>query len=204
MTQEKIDSYIKLLVAERNIRNIIGTTDIKLIYAKHIIPSLELGSIILEDNGIDVGTGNGLPGIIIAISNPAKNIVLMDAKISRINFLYKVKKELDIKNISILQMRCEDAGHNELYRESFEFGTCRAVANLRISSELVLPLLKKGGSFYAQCGKFIEKDINNAKEIISELGGEISEIKKNNVLLIAKRGQTPEGYPRKWNKLVRR
>lgn len=199
--EEKINSYLRLLISERNIRNIIGTTDAESIIEKHIIPALELAKIISENNGVDIGSGNGLPGIIIAILKPEKSVCLIEPKISRTNFLCKVKRELDLLNIAILRMRGEIAGQSASYRENFDFGTCRAVANLKVSAELVLPVLRKGGRFYAQRGENIKNDIDLSKEIIFKLGGEVEKIIKNNVVIVIKKRLTPLKYPRKWNKI---
>jgi len=198
---EKLNSYIEFLSFEKNIRNIIGTSDIDLLTTRHIIPSLDLGLIITEDNGVDVGSGNGLPGVVIAILKSNTKVALIEPKTSRVNFLNKVKRELDIKNISIIQKRGEDAGKEDAYREKFGFGTCRAVSELRITSELILPLLKIDGRFYAQRGKNIKSDIDSARSIVHKLGGDFESIKKD-IVIIIKKETTPQEYPKKKKKII--
>ncbi|MFC2062065.1 16S rRNA (guanine(527)-N(7))-methyltransferase RsmG [Elusimicrobiota bacterium] len=200
--QSRLDAYLDLLIKEKKIRNIIGSDSEKVIVEDHMIPSLELALMINGTFGVDVGSGNGLPGIIISILRPNMQICLMESKESRVNFLGKVKKELGIKNIIILKTRAEEAGRNENYREKFNFATCRAVADLKISCELILPLLTIDSIYYAQRGQNVGKDIENAGSIIKELGGTIENITGDNIVLVRKKNRTHQKYPRKWKKII--
>lgn len=198
-----INSYLKLLLKEKKIRNIIGTNRTDIIIEKHIIPALEIGKRIKEKEGVDVGSGNGLPGIVIAITQPEKKICLMDSKSSRINFLETVKMKVNIKNVVLVQKRAEEAAKEYLYREKYEFATCRAVADLKAASELVLPLLRINGRFYAERGWNVEKDVHYAQDMIMELGGRV-EYKEKRLVIIRKEKNTPVKYPRKWKKIKSR
>src|SRR3989339_955158 len=154
--KEKLNHYAGLLYSEKKIRNIVGSKTAELIWEKHINPTIGLAVSIEGRRGVDVGSGNGLPGVVIASVRPDIEIVLMEPKAGRVNFLEKIKSEMKLDNISVLQMRAEDAGINDKYRGKFDFAVCRAVANLEVSSELVLPLLSIGGVFYSERGKSAE------------------------------------------------
>ncbi|MFH1416368.1 MAG: 16S rRNA (guanine(527)-N(7))-methyltransferase RsmG [Elusimicrobiota bacterium] len=199
---ERIESYIELLVFEKRVRNIIGSSGQEAIIKEHVIPSLELSRIIKGANGIDLGSGNGLPGIIIAINRPDIDLTLIEAKASRVNFLKKAQKELKIQNLQIVHSRAEEEGRKSKWREKFDCGTCRAVAELRITAELMLPFLRRGGIFYAQRGDNSERDIITAEDILGNLGGTVSEVRKDGVLIIEKKRATPAEFPRKWKKIV--
>ncbi len=200
--QEKISLYIELLLSEKKVRNIIGTRDIETVINKHIITSAKLAKQINSSKGVDVGSGNGLPGIVISIINHKKSITLVEPMKSRVNFLNKIVRELTLKNVSIVNTRAEYAGKDIDFREKFSFATCRAVGSLSLTSELVLPLLKIGGSFFAQRGSFLEEELKNSMEFITNLGGKILGKKQENILVIEKVYITPEGYPRTWKKII--
>ncbi len=199
----KLTDYTGLLHEERKIRNIIGPGDIETIAKEHIIPSARLAAVIKETKGADIGTGAGLPGIVIAILYPQKDITLFEPRRSKVNFLLKVKNELGLANTEVAPLRAETAGRRGKYRESFLFITCRAVADLKISTELALPLLEKGGIFYAQKGKKLNREIKEAKEIIGILRGEIKKIRDEGTLMIRKTKESPKRYPRKWKDIIR-
>ena len=71
--------------------------------------------------------------------------MLVDSLNKRINFLNIVKGELDLKNVETLHSRAEEIGKNKLYREGFDIVVSRAVANLTVLSEYIIPLIKIGG-----------------------------------------------------------
>lgn len=199
----KIDVYINLLLKEKNVRNIIGTDSRELLIKKHIIPSLNLGLIISGKTGVDIGSGNGLPGFIIALLYPEKQITLMDSKRSRINFLEKVKRETAVKNIILFHERAEIAGRKKAVREKYDFATSRAVGNLKTTVELALPLLKKGGRFYAERGHNADTQVKETNEFIISLGGKVEKIIKNDIIVIVKKSTTPMMYPRNWRQIMR-
>ncbi|MEA3505874.1 MAG: 16S rRNA (guanine(527)-N(7))-methyltransferase RsmG [Elusimicrobiota bacterium] len=198
---KKIERYLDLLYRERKIRNIIGPRNRETIFREHFIPSLCLGAEIEGGRGADIGTGAGIPGMVIAIVNPSCPVILMEPKKSRVNFLNKVKNDLGLENVTVAVLRGEEAGRRKEYREQFRFVTCRAVASLKVSSELAMPLLKTGGIYYAQKGEKLSAELKEAQSIIDILGGEIEDIKADNTLIIRKVSSTPENYPRKWNRI---
>ena len=197
----EIDIYIDLLLKEKSVRNIIGTDSKELLIKEHIIPSLNLGLIINGKTGVDIGSGNGLPGFIIALLYPEKQITLMDSKRSRINFLEKVQRETTVKNIILLCERAEIAGRKKDVREKYDFATSRAVGNLKTTVELALPFLKKGGRFYAQRGQGADTQVKEVSEFIISLGGKVEKIIKNDIIIIVKKSATPMIYPRSWKKI---
>lgn len=200
---DKIVRYTELLQSERKIRNIIGPKKIEDIAMNHILPSINLGSKIIGSKGIDIGSGNGLPGIIIGIVNPDKNILLLEPKHSRINFMKMVIQNLELNNIKLLCGRAENIGREKDYRGKFDFGTCRAVSNLNISLELMLPFLRVNGVFYLQVGVVIRDNIDNYKKRIINMGGVLKVLKPDNELIIEKIHATSDEYPRPWKKIIK-
>ena len=199
--------YMNLLIEWNKKINLTSIEEPQEIILKHFIDSLTINSYI-EDNQtlVDVGTGAGFPGIPIKIYRPNVKIVLVDSLNKRINFLNEVIKELNLKDIETVHSRVEDFGKNSKYRESFDIVTARAVSNLAVLSEYLVPLTKIGGNCICMKGNEIEEECNNAKNAIKILGGKISKIDtfklpesniSRNIIVIQKTNKTPNKCPRK-------
>ena len=98
----------------------------------------------------------------------------------------------------------EEFSRKAEYREKYDIGVSRAVANLRVLSEYVIPFIKVGGYFIAMKAMDIEEEVNEAKEKIKALGGEIQEIKTieipnsdvlRKLVIIKKVNKTEKKYP---------
>lgn len=209
LTEEQIEKYYKYmqLLLEWNEKiNLTAIIEPKEIILKHFIDSLTIEKYIKENEKlIDVGTGAGFPGIPIAIIKENSNIVLLDSLNKRINFLEEVKKELKLENIKTIHGRAEEFGKNKKERETYNIATSRAVAPLNILLEYLLPLVKVGGRAICMKGSNIE-EIENAKNALKILGGEIEKIEeiilpnsdiKRNIIIVKKIKNTPSKYPRK-------
>ena len=155
-------------------------------------------------NVIDVGTGAGLPGIPIKICREDINIVLLDSLNKRVNFLNEVINCLKLKNIQAVHDRAED--YVKDHREVYDVAMSRAVANLPTLSEYLIPFVKVGGKIIAMKGLNIEEELQESKNAIKILGGEIKEVKeisllrddlRRNNIIIEKTINTPIKYPRK-------
>lgn len=145
-----IEQYILLLQQWNEKINLTAIVENEQVYDKHIMDCLfPTFKYPLKGDGVDVGSGAGFPGIVWAIFYPDINITLIEPTLKRCNFLNEVKQQLNLSNVTILNKRSEDCIH---LRNSFDFASARAVANLSIICELVLPLLKNNGIFYALKG----------------------------------------------------
>ena len=120
--------------------------------------------------------------------------------------IYRLKKQLNLKNIETIHIRIEEFGQNTKYREKFDYSTARAVANLSTLSEYLLPIVKVGGQVICMKGSNIQDEINQSKKALSILGGTLNNIEEfklaetentRNIILIDKIKNTPNKYPRK-------
>ena len=204
---EKFYKYMDLLIEWNEKINLTAITNEKDILVKHFIDSLTiqryLGNAV---NIIDVGTGAGFPGIPIKIINPNLKVVLVDSLNKRINFLQEVIKKLNLDNIEVIHARAEDLGQNKKYREAFDIVTSRAVANMSVLSEYLLPLARVNGKCICMKGSDIEEELENSKYAINLLGGKIEKVDKfelsnerigRNIIIVKKLKNTPNSYPRK-------
>lgn len=203
----KFYKYMELLITWNEKINLTAITEPKEIILKHFIDSLTINKYVRNNETLlDVGTGAGFPGIPLKIYRPELNVVLVDSLNKRINFLNEVISELNLENIETIHSRVEEFGKNKKYREKFDIVTARAVANLSVLSEYLLPLTKINGKCICMKGSEIEKECDESKNAINILGGKIKNVEKfnlpnsdilRNIVIIDKIKETPNKYPRK-------
>ena len=201
---DKLLSYMNLLYEKNKVMNLTAIRDKKDILEKHFIDSLFLMDFIDdEDNDfIDVGTGAGFPGLVLAIVYPEKNFLLVDSVRKKVEFLGEVVKELKLKNVITSFERAEELIKNN--RERFDIALCRGVARLNVILEYMIPFLKVNGRFLAQ--KLTVDEVEDSRNALKILNSEIVEIHKFKlpiikderiIIEIIKTKKTDIKYPRK-------
>ena len=203
----KLKRYSELLEEKNKVMNLTAISGEEDTVRLHFLDSAAFltATDISGKTLIDVGTGAGFPGLVLKILRPDANIILLDSLDKRINFLKEVCEELDLKNVECIHARAEEIPKN--MRESADFVTSRAVADLKILSELCIPYLKINGQFIALKGPDFEKELSGAKPLIGQLGGKyedsiiytIPETDINHSLLVIRKiNTTPANFPRRW------
>lgn len=203
----QFEKYMDLLLEWNEKINLTAITEEDEVILKHFIDSMTANKYIEKETSIvDIGTGAGFPGIPISIIRDDVKVTLVDSLNKRINFLNEVISNIELKNINAIHSRAEDFGKNKQYRESFDISVSRAVANLSVLVEYLLPLVKVGGKCICMKGSDVEEEIAEAKFAIKELGGKIESVNefclpgtdiKRNIIVIKKERNTPNKYPRK-------
>lgn len=201
------NEYAKMIVEWNKIINLTSITDLDEIHLKHFIDSLTISKYIKNgDNVVDVGTGAGFPGIPLKIYDNSIKVTLVDSLNKRIKFLENVIDTLKLSNIVAVHARAEDIGRDNKYRENFDIATSRAVANLSVLVEYLLPLVKVGGKCVCMKGPNIEDELLDSKNAIKLLGGEIEKIDnfqlpnsdiRRNIIVIKKIKKCDKKYPRR-------
>jgi 16S rRNA (guanine527-N7)-methyltransferase len=154
---------------------------------------------------IDVGSGNGIPGVPIAIALPQWQVSLLDSNNKRCGFLDMFCKFNKIDNVHIIPGRAELWGHDENYWECFDLAFARALGKLSVALELSAPFAKIGGSVIIPHGESYKSELARFQKAISELDIVHSESIPYHVspgisfvaLKFLKRHPTPDRYPRK-------
>ncbi|MGI5859470.1 MAG: 16S rRNA (guanine(527)-N(7))-methyltransferase RsmG [Tepidanaerobacteraceae bacterium] len=175
---------------------------------KHIIDSLMLIKHIEITSGakvMDVGTGPGIPGLIVKIYRPDIKLTLLDSVRKKTDFLSWIIEDMDIGHVKVLNERAENVGHDSEYREKYDMVVARAVSGLNTLSEICLPFVKTRGVFVAMKGGSPEQEMSLSKRALKILGGELEECRgyfldkdlKRNLIIILKTKKCPDKYPRR-------
>jgi 16S rRNA (guanine527-N7)-methyltransferase len=151
----------------------------------------------------DVGSGGGVPGVVLAIVRPDVQVTLIEATKKKADFLRSAALELGLENVTVQAIRAEDAGRRA-ERESFDVVAARAVATMDWLAEWLLPLAKVGGIVLAMKGPKVAQELPDALKAIKLLGGGQPEVlpalspagEGRVIVTIAKIGPTPKQYPR--------
>lgn len=207
---EKLNQFYELLISWNQKMNLTRIIEKEDVYLKHFYDSLTLSKVIDLKQDLtlcDVGSGAGFPGIVLKICFPNLKITLLDSLQKRVNYLNEIIKELNLKNIEAIHTRAEDYAKQN--REKFDIVTARAVANLKILSELCIPMVKVNGLFIAMKAN-IEEEIENSTEILKKLDSKIEKIETfylpiensiRNIIMIEKQKPTNNLYPRRIEKM---
>lgn len=208
---EQLHKYYNLIVEWNQKFNLTRITLKEDAYLKHFYDALTIIKVInLEGYVLDVGTGAGIPGIVLKIFYPNIKLDLIDSNHKKTLFLETVVKLLNLENVNIYCERAELFAINN--REKYSIVISRAVASLNILSELCLPLVIQKGYFIAMKGE-ATKEIEDSKDSIKILGGEITKIENfflpiNNhertIILIQKIKVTDKKYPREFAQIVKK
>lgn len=171
-TDKKVDNlikYLELLTEYNSHTNLTALRDEKSIIEKHFLDSLLLQNLIKRESkkAIDIGTGAGFPGMVLAIFNPDIEFTLMDSIGKKTKFLELVKENLRLDNVNVVTSRAEDYITDE-NRETYDLGLCRGVSKLSTILEYIIPFLKVNGEFLSQKmeGTGEETEAENALNIL--------------------------------------
>jgi 16S rRNA (guanine527-N7)-methyltransferase len=186
------------LVLEANRRlNLTGAKD-GAAFAGHILDALTLRDDV-ESPLIDVGSGNGVPGIPLALATGAR-VTLLEPIKKRAAFLRRAVAVLSIDG-AVVDVRAEDAGRDPVQREAYRTATARAVASAPAVAELTVPFLAIGGRALLQRGGLEAKERNALADAALVLGAELVEERAlggdRRILVLRKTTATGPRFPRK-------
>jgi 16S rRNA (guanine527-N7)-methyltransferase len=198
-------SFAEAVLRANTTTNLVGAKSIAALVSAHLLDSLAILPIVrLESPIIDVGSGAGFPGIPIALALPGSSVVLFEPRKKRVDFLRQVIVDERLKNVTVEQVTAETAGRGAR-RGAAGTVLVRAVAQPRISLELGLPLLRKGGQLVLFRGRESTPDEGDLA-IAKLLGGELTQAVPvtvpyldgvRHVWVFRKTQLTPDGYPRR-------
>lgn len=148
--------YLLLLKKWNTAYNLTAVREPEAMISKHLLDSLAILPWLKGNRILDVGTGAGLPGIPLAIANPDKHFVLMDSNGKKIRFLTEVKRQLDLKNLEVVQFRVE----NYHPAQGFDTVTSRAFSSLEQMIYWTKHLIANNGIWLAMKGRYPDTELN--------------------------------------------
>lgn len=206
--KQQFSIYKDMLVEWNQKMNLTAIVDEDEIYEKHfldsILPSFDIN---IKGSFCDVGAGAGFPSIPLKIVYPELKITIVETLGKRVTFLKALCEALKLDDVACVHARAED--YAKQYRESFDFVSARAVANLPVLSELCIPLVKMNGYFIAMKGANGEEEASLAQKAITTLGCKevqrnfktLSDGSKRVNFVYQKVKPTPNKYPRAFAKI---
>ena len=219
LSVDKVEQFYKLTVRmleENEKYNLTAITDVDKIILNHYADCVTLAQKLKKGaTVIDVGCGAGFPSLPLAMVRPDLKITAMDSTAKRVNYVAETAKILGLDNLRAVTMRAEDGGRDPEYREKFDYATARAVAEMRILTELALPFVKVGGQMVAMKGKNAEFELSAAKKAIATLGGRNTvcenitlkgdgETLTHPFIIIDKKEKTPQNLPRPYAQISKK
>jgi 16S rRNA (guanine527-N7)-methyltransferase len=146
---EQLLAYLKLFDKWNHAFNLSAIREPEAMVKLHLLDSLSIAPLLQGQRFIDVGTGGGLPGIPLAIQYPQKSFTLLDSAGKKTRFLFQVKQNLGLNNVTVVNSRVEQ------YRpeQGFDGVISRAFASLQDMVKSCSHLLNESGRFWAMKGQ---------------------------------------------------
>ncbi|MDR1736514.1 MAG: 16S rRNA (guanine(527)-N(7))-methyltransferase RsmG [Oscillospiraceae bacterium] len=199
--RELLKAYLDRMLDVNRTMNLTAIRDPREAWTRHIEDSLSLlnAADFRNKTCLDVGSGAGLPGMVLAIAEPSLDMTLLDATQKKTEFLRGTAEALGLRNVKCVHARAEEYAHTAA-RESFDIVTARGVAALGALCEICLPFLSVGGLFLAM------KEDDSERADAENFGGaprdghwyELPGGITHYAAIFEKVSPTPAKYPRKW------
>ncbi len=155
--------YTELLATEGVLRGLIGPREAPRLWERHVLNSAVLAEAIPDSASVcDIGTGAGLPGLVVAIARPDVRMTLVEPLLRRTTFLQEVVDDLGLDQVRIIRGRAEDLHGNE----TFDVVTSRAVAPLERLLGWSMPLVAPAGATVAMKGQSVHDEISSAQRFL--------------------------------------
>ncbi|UNK70895.1 16S rRNA (guanine(527)-N(7))-methyltransferase RsmG [Microbacterium sp. H1-D42] len=153
--------FTAALVAEGELRGLIGPLELPRIWTRHILNS-GIAAPMFHGSVADVGSGAGLPGLVLAIARPDVQWTLIEPMERRVTWLNEQVESLGLDNVTVMRARGEDVGLE------FDVVTARAVSALRTLVPITAPLAKDGGELIFLKGHNVPAEIEAAQKVFKK------------------------------------
>lgn len=154
------------LAREGELRGLIGPLELPRLWSRHVVNSALLGPLLVTGRVGDIGSGAGLPGLVLAIARPDAHLVLIEPMERRVDWLLEEAQSLGLDNVSVIRARAEDVRLDR----PLDQVTARAVSALSKLLPLTAPLLRSGGEFVFMKGARVDEEVAAAQKVIRKLG----------------------------------
>ena len=163
----RLQAYAASLADAGVVRGLIGPREVPRLWERHLLNCAALADVVGEGVTLcDIGSGAGLPGVVLAIARPDLRITLVEPLLRRTVYLNEVVEELELDNVEVIRGRA-DVLHGQ---RAFDIVTSRAVAPLGRLLEWSMPLVSSSGAMVAMKGSSLVEEIRDAEPVLRRLG----------------------------------
>ncbi|HRE29220.1 MAG TPA: 16S rRNA (guanine(527)-N(7))-methyltransferase RsmG [Anaerolineales bacterium] len=196
-------------LAEWNARfNLTAIKEPRDVQVKHFLDSLTVLKALPAGalRVIDVGTGAGFPGLPLKILRPELRMTLVEATGKKVRFCEHIATRLGLEGVRVVHARAEEVGQLSEHRERYDWAVARAVAEMPVLAEYLLPLVVRGGGCIAQKSKDAPAEVHGAETALRKLGGTLERlievelpgvVDPRYLIVLRKNAATPAVYPRR-------
>jgi 16S rRNA (guanine527-N7)-methyltransferase len=169
-----VAAYAELLASDGVVRGLLGPREVSRLWDRHLLNCAVVAELVPAGARVeDVGSGAGLPGMVLAIARPDLRVTLVEPLLRRATFLDETVAALNLTNVTVVRQRAEERA---LARPDADVVVARAVAPLERLAGWCLPLLKPGGVLLALKGSSAADELRDAGDAVRRMGGRQAEV----------------------------
>ena len=203
------ERYVALLLDANRRLNLTRVVEPEPVARLHLLDALSalplLDAVPRSDRCLDLGSGGGVPGLVLALARPDQRWVLVDSVRKKADVLRGFVAALGIANVDVVAERAEILGRDPAHRERHDVVTARACAALPVLAEYALPLLARGGTLVAWKGPIADDELDAGRVAAAACGGRVPSVHPSGFavlgdhrfVVIEKDRPTPERFPRR-------
>ena len=204
-----VERYVGLLLDANRRLNLTRVVEPEPVARLHVLDALSalplLDALPRSDRCLDLGSGGGVPGLVLALARPDQRWVLVDSVRKKADVLRDFVAALGIANVEVVAERAEIIGRDPAHRERHDVVTARACAALPVLAEYALPLLALGGTLVAWKGPIADDELDAGRAAAAACGGRVPSVHRSGFavlgdhrfVVIEKDRPTLERYPRR-------
>ena len=164
-TQQRLLDYLALIQKWNKVHNLTAVRDLEAMVTLHLLDSLSVLPHIKTGRLLDVGSGAGLPGIVLALARPDLSVTTLDSVGKKASFMRQAKAELGIANLEVVSGRVEE------FKPAYKFDMIisRAFSEIANFLELTQHLLADNGEWLAMKGVYPDEEMVNLKGVTTRV-----------------------------------
>jgi 16S rRNA (guanine527-N7)-methyltransferase len=205
----EVERYVALLLDANRRVNLTRVVEPASVARLHLLDALSglpvLDALPRTGRCLDLGSGGGVPGLVLALARPEQRWVLVDSVHKKADALRGFVAALGMGNVEVVAERAEILGRDPRHREAHDVVVARACASLPILAEYALPLIALGGALVAWKGPIADDELRAGRAAAAACGGGapsvrpagFAELGDHRLVVIAKGSPTPDRYPRR-------
>jgi 16S rRNA (guanine527-N7)-methyltransferase len=212
---DAVEHYVALLLGANrrlNLTRVVEPDAVARLHLLDALAALPLVDALAPRRALDLGSGGGVPGMVLALARPTISWTLVDSVGKKADALTAFADALGLRNVTVAARRAEDLGRDPQHRERHDLVTARACAALPVLLEYGLPLLAVNGSLLAWKGPIAADELAAGTRASTHLGGAAPEARPTGIdalgehrfVLVSKDRPTPSRYPRRAGQPARR